>query len=133
MITIDCGVRVVEFEKNMQLDEYVTLPSKAALNLDGTFTFAYDYPLSKEARFEHRVSPDMSALDILTIARADYERIYQEEDEDVGRSTGMIPGMLNRQRSDGRWGIWGHVIDDLFFEAIQINDVKNTIEFGIGS
>ena len=132
-LNIDCNVRVVEVTPSAKADRYTKIPSSDPLGLEGTFEFQYTYPLSKTAVFKHALTKDMSGLDLLLLGRADYERIYREEDGDVGAPTPMIPGMLNRQQSDGRWGIWGHVIDDLFFEGIEIDHCKSTISFGMGS
>src|SRR5271167_1014631 len=101
MISLDCNVRVVDFVKGMEIESngdytYPELPSNSALNLEGTFTFEYDYPLSKQAKFEHVLTPDMTGMDLLVLGRVDYERIYQEEDADMGYATPMIPGMMNR-------------------------------------
>jgi hypothetical protein len=38
-----------------------------------------------------------------------YEAIYSEEGEDPGH----VEGMLNRAKSDGKYGIWGHDLGDL--------------------
>lgn len=133
MKVIECDVRVIEIKRGMKLSEYGDLPKDKPLGLCGRFVFSYDYPLSKVATFEHNISKDMDGIDILLIGKKDYKRIYKEEDEDVAKPTPMIPGMLNRQTSNGRWGIWGHVIDDLFFESIEIDEKKKTISFGIGS
>lgn len=129
--TIECCTHMSSFRKDMEPDEYDTLPSKKALGLIGTFKFEYSYPLNTKAVFEHTLTAETTALDILEIGKADYERIYREEDEDVGAPTENIPGMLNRQTSEGRYGIWGHVIHDLFFEGIEISG--NKISFSMGS
>jgi hypothetical protein len=133
---LDCNVRVIEVDERLaclKLPKYTRLASSEELFLIGPYKFSYTYPLSKTAVFDHVLTPDMNGLDLLVLARADYERIYREEDGDVGAPTPMIPGMLNRQQSDGRWGIWGHVIDDLFFEGIDIDHRKSAISFSMGS
>lgn len=128
---IDCNVHLCSFSKGMEVSECDRLPSDTPLGLDGIFTFVYDYPLSKKATFDHPLISSVSAIDILAIAKADYEFIYAAEEADDG-PTENIPGMLNRASSDGRYGIWGHCIEDLFFEGIKI-DESNIVEFVIGS
>lgn len=129
---IDCNISVCGFDRNIAAGPYDHLPSDTPLGLDGIYTFVYDYPLSKRARFDHPLVPSVSALDILTIAKADYKFIYAAEDADVGGPTDDIPGTMNRSSSDGRYGIWGHCLGDLFFEGIKI-DEHNVIEFIMGS
>lgn len=102
------------------------------LGLAGDFYFTYDYPLSVKASFPHKLTPEMTGEDLLVLARADYERIYREEDEAVG-NPGHIPGMLNRATSPGPYGIWGHDFSDLYFEGIEVDEDSRQIEFGMGS
>lgn len=106
--------------------EYDTIPSADALGLSGTFTFKYSYPLSTPAKFDHELTSEMSALDVLVLARKDYEAIYAAEED-----PGHIPGMLNRKRSQGPYGIWGHDFGDLYFEGINIRG--NNVSFAMGS
>jgi hypothetical protein len=60
-----------------------------------------------------------------------YKNIYDTEDE---TQTNYQPAgsLLNRGETDGTFGIWGHVISDLYFERVSV--YKNgLIELGIGS
>lgn len=130
---LSCNVHASSFVKGDDRGEYEDVDDLLnPLNLSGDFYFTYTYPLSKSATFPHTLTPEMTGEDLLVLARADYERIYKEEDDAVG-DPGHIPGMLNRQESEGPYGIWGHDFSDLFFETIQINMETRVIEFGMGS
>lgn len=107
--------------------------SKDPLGLAGEFTFKYDYPLNTTAKFVHTLKKNMNFANILSLAKKDYQRIYREEDESTKVKPGNIPGMLNRNSTDGKWGIWGHGIDDLYFEGVRIDTVRKTVTFDIGS
>ena len=41
--------------------------------------------------------------------------------------------ILNRGRTDGKWGIWGHGIGDLVIEGIVLDTDNHRIELYIGS
>lgn len=132
-MNLSCNIHAASFVKNGEQDEYDDVSAlQSPLGITGAFTFIYDYPLSREAKFIHPITPDMNGEDILVIARSDYETIYKDEEAAAGHP-GYIPGMLNRSTSAGPYGIWGHDFNDLYFEAIQINTKKMEIEFGMGS
>jgi len=137
--SLQCSVYVSEATRDYLNNEReliidgAELPTAGPLGLSGKYTFEYDYPLSHTAKFRHDLTEEMDAKELLALGHADYVCIYQEEDHSVGHKTGMIPGMLNRQQSNGSHGIWGHVIEDLVFEAIHIDRKKKTITFGMGS
>ena len=128
---ISCNVHASSFVKGDEEAEYDDVSElKTPLALVGEYTFVYTYPLSTEARFDHVLTSTMTGEDLLVLARADYERIYREEEAAVG-NPGHIPGMLNRAVSAGPYGIWGHDFGDLYFEGIEIDGGE--ISFGMGS
>lgn len=64
-----------------------------------------------------------------------YDFIYKDEDETC--ETEVVPvdergSLLNRNSTDGKYGIWGHDLGDLVFEKLAIYD-NNVIEIWIGS
>ncbi len=61
-----------------------------------------------------------------------YKKIYDEENKSTTISPGYIPGMMNRNKTNGKYGIWGHDLGDLVFEGIEIYD-NGTIDFFVGS
>lgn len=129
---LNCNVHAASFKKD-DYNEYDDVEALfAPLGLTGDFMFQYTYPLSHAANFRHTLTPGMTGEDLLVLARADYERIYKEEDAAVG-DPGHIPGMLNRQFSEGPYGIWGHDFSDLYFESIEIDSGDRLISFGMGS
>lgn len=130
---LDCNVHAASFVKGNEREEYENVDDLLhPLGLSGDFYFTYTYPLSTAATFPHTLTPEMTGEDLLVLAKADYERIYKEEDDAVG-DPGHIPGMLNRQFSEGPYGIWGHDFSDLFFEGVNIEEDTKAISFGMGS
>jgi hypothetical protein len=81
-----------------------------------------DYPFSREFEFEVTPGDGRTEFTRAAFARAVadlYKRIYDEEDETAGGPTPNMPGMLNRGRSKGTYGIWGHHIGDLLLLSVD--------------
>jgi len=92
----------------------------------------FDYPLSHRVTlFFSNDGKPFTRRNFWRAVHEGYTQIYREEDEAVGK-TDNIPGMLNRQESEGPYGIWGHHIGDLYIEGVQ--EVKqNKFELLMGS
>lgn len=135
--SIRCNRQVASFNKNEpdrpDLPSEYHLPKEPLELPPGPYIFEYSYPMSRGATKLHHLDGEVTAFDILDFAAQDYKLIYLEEDRVVGKPTDMIPGMLNRDRSNGPYGIWGHVIQDLWFERINIDVENKNINFNIGS
>lgn len=58
----------------------------------------------------------------LKIAK-EYQRIYKEEDDAVGKTGNIAPNMFNRGFSEGPYQIWGHHLHDL--SLYQVKHIKN--------
>lgn len=92
-----------------------------------------DYPLTKPYVLEYKDVATVGELSWL-IAQA-YGAIYETEDETSKvrvideEARGMV---LNRNQTDGEYGIWGHDMSDLFLEIINIDKKGNSKVF-IGS
>ena len=52
-----------------------------------------------------------------------YRKVYKDEHKSSSVQADYIPNMLNRNTTDGKYGIWGHVINDLMlvYATIQKN------------
>lgn len=74
------------------------------------------YPLSKEAIFKFTSTTPITYGMLLYAYNLAYQKIYELEEQDAG-NPGHIPGMLNRNSSDGRFGIWGHDLGDLIYNG----------------
>lgn len=61
-----------------------------------------------------------------------YRKIYQIEDSSSKIKSGLIPGMLNRNFTNGKFGIWGHGIGDLCLVSANISK-NNVITLGVDS
>ncbi len=93
---------------NMVDAEQVVIP-RASIRV------AVDYPLREEHVFTLN-SNDSAGFRrgelALKIAQL-YQRIYAEEERSSAEPAGLVPGLLNRTRTEGTYGIWGHDISDL--------------------
>lgn len=121
----DPGEKCDGCEKSLDPDEIV-IPSQNII-------IFYDYPFKDEFPHVHHTKNQVgfTRREISEQIMARYAEMYKEEDEDVGSATGYVPGMLNRQKSNGRYGIWGHNIGDLQLHTMQ--KVDNGYVLGIDS
>ncbi len=95
-----------------------------------------EYPLSVVATIQFKCNTEITYGMLLYLYTIAYNLIYQIEDIDVGTTTGNISGMLNRRTSAGRYGIWGHHIDDLVYNGkytISIHDNAIICQFNCDS
>lgn len=93
-----------------------------------TLRFTVDYPLTTPYRVEltHGDGTGWTQRQFVTAVRDTYLQIYDAEPD-----PGYVHGMLNRARSEGSYGIWGHYLDDLMLEgAIRQDDGTWKLEVG---
>lgn len=93
----------------------------------------FEYPLCNPVAFEFK-SPTGNGFTRLEFFKAvfdGYTQIYKTEEKD-DKDPGMISGMTNRAPSEGRYGIWGHIIEDLYLEGI-IDEGQGNFSLAIGS
>ena len=86
----------------------------------------FDYPLNKPTSFEFENEDGFTKKDFFGRVYDGYKSIYETEEKDVG-DPGYIPGMYNRQKSEGPFGIWGHYMDDLFIEGVRLEKTENDV------
>jgi hypothetical protein len=61
--------------------------------------------------------------DFLAAVREGYEKIYEEERETSSIPEGQAsPELLNRNRTNGKHGIWGHDLGDLSLDSVYTKD-----------
>jgi hypothetical protein len=78
-----------------------------------TYNLIIDYPLDKPASFKIRTGKNgMTFLSLLNKIGIYYNKIYENED---------------------KYGIWGHDIDDLSLQGVDINHKNKTINLSLGS
>ena len=93
--------------KECDPDEVVLPPNKE-------YTLVIDYPTS--VPYKAKIKTGKRGITRLKLADKickHYGKMYREEDKTAGGDPGHISGMMNRNQSGGKYGIWGHDIGDL--------------------
>jgi hypothetical protein len=97
------------------------------------YTLVISYPLHNPAKFTFYTHfQGMTRAKLVALIRKYYKKVYAEEDKSVGKKTDCIPGMFNRDTSNGKYGIWGHHIGDLVLVNAKVSK-KNVITLGVDS
>lgn len=126
--TIDLGyVHMSSYKTDDVLDEFAAEDGRKSPNLkevvlpEGQYKLVITYPLSNpyEGKFKVGTKGMTRAKLVEKVVKA-YKKIYATEDEDVGAETGNISGMFNRATSEGRYGIWGHYMEDLMLHTAYL-------------
>ena len=108
--------------------EQVVIP-RASIRL------AVSYPLAEEHIFT--LNSDDSAgfrrgelaLKITQL----YQQIYAEEERSSAEPAGLIPGLFNRTRTEGTYGIWGHGLGDLVLMGVYHQPDKDVWGLSVDS
>jgi len=96
---------------------------------DKKIVIHFDYPLNNPVDFTFTSKKGFTRAEFYKCICKGYKQIYATEDRDVGK-TGNIQGILNRATSRGRYGIWGHHIEDLVIEGITKRNNKYYLSIG---
>ena len=91
-----------------------------------------DYPLTNATEIKlTTLNPlGFSKKELIQLISIEYNRIYEEEEESAHQKT--IPleereGLINRNKTDGNYGIWGHDIGDLDLSIIAVHKTPDDL------
>jgi len=121
---------VVQYKEQVILDA-LDKP-KELLIKDKTISIRFDYPLTHEVSFEYNKKDGFTRLDLFRCIYEGYIKIYETEKDETG-DPGAIEGLYNRKTSKGKFGIWGHYIDELLIEGVVYDSKDKVVELIIGS
>jgi hypothetical protein len=81
-----------------------------------------DYPLQNEYHFRLESKNGFSRKDLLLEISKNYHQLYKEEEESATVKTLPIDErpIQNRNKTNGKYGIWGHDISDLVLTDIYV-------------
>ena len=82
-----------------------------------TVSIKFSYPLDNMVSFEYSNKGRFTRLDLFRCIYEGYDNIYETEGNEIG-NPGTYENLYNRRPSEGRYGIWGHYLDDLIIEGI---------------
>ena len=89
-------------------------PTEVVLPPKQEYTLVIDYPTSNPYTAKLKTGKKgLTRIQLADKVCKHYRKMYAEENGTAGGDPGHIPGMLNRARSEGKYGIWGHDIGDL--------------------
>lgn len=124
---IESGEEYNEYAKKIYDNDQVVLPRNKEYVLE------IDYPLHTTAKFEIKSgTKGISRGKLVSIVRKYYKKVYEIEDSTTKVKPSHIPNMLNRNFTDGKFGIWGHDIGDLVLVDASVSK-NNVITLGVDS
>lgn len=93
-----------------------------------------DYPVAKPVEFPLESSNEkgFSRAELVRSISRTYHRMYEEEERSAKQKTvppGERTGLINRNRTDGTYGIWGHDLGDLFLHTIEVLEGTDGITY----
>lgn len=107
-------------------------PNEVILPANKEYTLIIDYPVSVPYKVKFKTkSKGITRLQFADLVCREYHKMYKEEDKTSGGDPGHIAGMYNRERSEGKYGIWGHDIGDLVLVNAEVKG--RTISLGVDS
>jgi len=115
-----------EFDRNSLVD-----PDELVIQ-EEKITIEFRYPLSVKVYMEFESKRGFTNMDLFRCVYEGYKKIYDEEEAEAG-DPGIYEKLYNRKPSQGKYGIWGHYMNDLFLEIIYYNPEEKLCTLAIGS
>lgn len=122
------------FHMGREEDEYnedISNVSVVGLNEGDVLSCTIDYPLDNPCTFSVTWRNDVNA--VVSQVRQKYNDIYEEEDASSTIVAEPYEYLCNRNMTNGKWGIWGHTVDDLILERMSVDIEKRELVLSMGS
>jgi hypothetical protein len=118
---------------------HLNKPNEIVITSNSPPTLKIDYPLTNSYQ-EKLDSCTYTLVEIASIICLTYQKIYKEEKEStqlpvesIASRTNGSSGLINRARTNGKYGIYGHCLDDLLLHTIIYDKEMNLITLGVDS
>ena len=121
---------VVDFKDN-KVRENLINPNKVVIK-DEKITMLVTYPLSVEVKIPLEKKGGFTRLDLFKSIYEAYKKIYEEEEKEVG-DPGTYENIYNRKKSEGKYGIWGHYLEELIIEGVSYDPKEKILYLLMGS
>jgi hypothetical protein len=95
-------------------------------------TIIFDYPLREEVEFEYKNTNGFRYSDFWGAVYLGYTQIYAQEPQPKASERLENAPLINRPETEGKYGIWGHDIEDLFLDGF-VEVSPNRFRLLIGS
>jgi len=114
--------------KNASSEVSQLINSDEIIIKENAVNIVFDYPLNKPTNLEIVNDNGFSRKDLILVISKKYHEIYDEEEKTAKTKT--IPmdkrtGIINRNETDGKYGIWGHDLEDLDLSGIEIHQARD--------
>jgi len=104
-----------------------------ALKGNQSYRLIVSYPLQVEYIQKFKTGPGgMTKKELVNLIVKAYKYVYYTENRTSEIKESNIPGMYNRTQTIGKFGIWGHDINDLMLSSAYV-DEDNDITLAIDS
>ncbi len=111
-------------------------PDEIVIN-DPEIKIEFDYPLKTKFTFNFKNDKGFTRKQLVNHIVETYKLIYREEEETIQNQKIIPPKergpMLNRNETDGKYGIFGHDIEDLWLEGMTYDKDRLLVTLSIGS
>jgi hypothetical protein len=117
----------IELENLNESIKYLDKPDEIVLDFKEV-ELEIDYPLNEIYKGKLTTSnKGFTRKELIVEISKRYHQIYEEEEATAKTKT--IPrekrkGLINRNDTDGKYGIWGHDLSDLFMTGIEVYKTK---------
>ncbi|MDP9082101.1 MAG: hypothetical protein M3O71_32195 [Bacteroidota bacterium] len=91
-------------------------------------TLIIDYPLRKPVTFDLATENGFSRKQLIMLISEKYHEIYKGEETTASTKTVRADerkDLLNRNETNGKYGIWGHDLSDLDLGTIEVHETSS--------